>query len=114
MRYRATIIGEVELSDGEERQMDYLRRWAGIAAVLVCTLGALSAWAADYPAPQEGSWAARDFRFHTGELVPELRLHYRTIGAPTGEPVLVLHGTAGSGASMLTLDAAAADHRFDP
>ena len=34
--------------------------------------------------------------------MPELQLHYRTIGAPTGEPVLVLHGTAGSGASMLT------------
>ena len=32
----------------------------------------------------------------------QLQLHYRTIGAPTGEPVLVLHGTTGSGASMLT------------
>jgi Homoserine acetyltransferase len=29
-------------------------------------------------------------------------LHYRTIGEPTGEPVLVLHGTGGSSASMLT------------
>ncbi|WP_298932277.1 alpha/beta fold hydrolase [uncultured Ramlibacter sp.] len=57
--------------------------------------------AADYPAPQEGSWVARDFRFHTGQVLPEMRLHYRTVGAPTGEPVLVLHGTAGSGASML-------------
>jgi homoserine O-acetyltransferase/O-succinyltransferase len=35
-------------------------------------------------------------------VLPELRLHYRTVGAPTGEPVLVLHGTTGSGASMLT------------
>jgi homoserine O-acetyltransferase len=34
--------------------------------------------------------------------MPQLTLNYRTIGAPTGEPVLVLHGTAGSGASMLT------------
>jgi homoserine O-acetyltransferase len=33
--------------------------------------------------------------------MPELRLHYRTIGEPTAEPVLVLHGTTGSGASML-------------
>ncbi|OAI53819.1 hypothetical protein AYO46_00245 [Betaproteobacteria bacterium SCGC AG-212-J23] len=57
---------------------------------------------ADYPAPQEGSWVARDFKFHTGETLPELRMHYRTLGAPTGEPVLVLHGTTGSGASMLT------------
>ena len=34
--------------------------------------------------------------------MPELRLHYRTIGEPSGEPVLILHGTTGSGASMLT------------
>jgi homoserine O-acetyltransferase len=58
--------------------------------------------AADYPAPTEGSWVVRDFRFHTGETLPELRLHYTTVGAPTGEPVLILHGTTGSGAGMLT------------
>jgi homoserine O-acetyltransferase/O-succinyltransferase len=57
---------------------------------------------AQFPAPKEGSWTARDFRFHTGEVMPELRVHYRTIGEPTGEPVLILHGTTGSGASMLT------------
>ena len=57
--------------------------------------------AADYPAPKEAQWAAKDFRFHTGEVMPELRIDYRTIGEPTGEPVLVLHGTAGSGASFL-------------
>jgi len=44
----------------------------------------------------------RDFRFHTGEVLPEVRLAYRTVGDPSGEPVLVLHGTAGSSASMLT------------
>jgi homoserine O-acetyltransferase len=54
-----------------------------------------------FPAPREGSWTARDFRFHTGEVMPEVRLHYRTIGDPGAEPVVVLHGTAGSGASML-------------
>src|SRR5205085_7757654 len=45
---------------------------------------------------------ARDFRFHTGEVLPELRLHYTTVGAPTGEPVLILHGTTQSGAAMLS------------
>jgi homoserine O-acetyltransferase len=64
-------------------------------------LSALSALAADYPAPREGSWVVRDFRFHTGEVLPELRLHYTTVGAPAGEPVLVLHGTTGSGTGML-------------
>jgi homoserine O-acetyltransferase len=58
--------------------------------------------AADYPAPKEGSWMARDFKFHTGEVMSELRLHYTTVGAPSGEPVIVLHGTTGSAASMLT------------
>jgi len=69
-------------------------------------------YAADYPAPKEGDWVARDFRFHTGEVLPELKLHYRTIGATTGEPVLVLHGTAGSGANMLSRDFA--DELFGP
>ncbi len=64
-------------------------------------LGANSAMAADAPAPKEGHWIVRDFRFHTGEVLPELRLHYTTIGAPSGEPVLILHGTTGSGAGLL-------------
>ena len=58
--------------------------------------------AADYPAPKEGDWVARDFRFQTGEVMPELRLHYRTVGNPSGEPALILHGTGGSGANFLT------------
>jgi homoserine O-acetyltransferase len=73
------------------------------AALCVCV--AFAAWAAhaaDYPAPKEGSWVARDFRFHTGQVMPELRINYVTVGAATGEPVLMLHGTTGSAASMLT------------
>jgi homoserine O-acetyltransferase len=68
---------------------------------LLLGLAALPALAADFPAPREGSWVVRDFRFHTGETLPELRLHYTTVGAPTGEPVVILHGTTGSGAGML-------------
>ena len=63
---------------------------------------ALAAQAVDFPAPREGSWIAKDFRFHTGQVMPELRLNYATVGAPTGEAVLILHGTTGSAASMLT------------
>lgn len=62
----------------------------------------MPARAADYPAPKQGDWGARDFKFHTGEVMPDLKLHYTTVGEPTGQPVLVLHGTGGSGASMLT------------
>jgi homoserine O-acetyltransferase len=64
-------------------------------------LAATAGFAADYPAPQRGSWVVKDFKFHTQEVLPELRLAYATVGAPTGEPVLVLHGTSGSAASML-------------
>ena len=65
-------------------------------------LTALPVVASDYPAPTEGDWIVRDFRFHTGEVLPELRIHYATVGAPTGEPVLILHGTTQSGSSMLS------------
>ena len=57
--------------------------------------------AADFPTPKEGSWVVKDFRFHTGQVLPELRLNYTTVGDPKGEPVLVLHGTTGSGMVML-------------
>ena len=72
------------------------------ALSLAWVLTATVAWAADYPAPKDNDWVVRDFRFHTGEVLPELRLHYTTVGASTGEPVLILHGTTGSGAGMLT------------
>ncbi len=65
-------------------------------------LTSLTASAADTPAPKQGDWIARDFRFHTGQVMPELRLHYTTIGEPTGQPVLVLHGSGGSATNMLT------------
>jgi homoserine O-acetyltransferase/O-succinyltransferase len=62
------------------------------AASAALSLIALAAVAADYPAPKPADWTAYDFRFHTGEILPELRLHYTTVGE-RGEPVLVLHGT---------------------
>ena len=67
-------------------------------------LTSLTASAANYPAPKQGEWIARDFKFHTGQTMPELRLHFTTIGEPTGQPVLVLHGSGGDAARMLTAD----------
>ena len=69
---------------------------------LVLALIGLPALAADYPARTEGDYVVRDFRFHTGEVLPELRLHYTTLGDPSHEAVLVLHGTGGSGSSQLS------------
>lgn len=77
-----------------------IRLCAALVAALVSI--AVPVMAADYPAPQDGEWIAKDFKFHSGEVMPELRLHYTTVGAPTGQPVLVLHGSGGSAASMLT------------
>ena len=81
--------------------MTLSRLFSRIACGLGFCLFALPVRAADYPAPKQGDWIVRDFRFHTGEVLPELRLHYTTVGAPSGEPVLVLHGSAGAGANML-------------
>jgi len=73
-----------------------------LVLVLALLAAPLAASAADYPAPRTGEWIARDFKFHTGEVMPELRLAYTTVGERTGQPVLVLHGTTGSARSMLT------------
>ena len=65
--------------------------------------------AQEYPAPREATWIvreatwiARDFRFHSGEVLPELRLHHTTLGDPRNPAVLLLHGTGGSARSLLT------------
>lgn len=73
---------------------------AAVLAALLLT--SVKAMAAEYPAPRQGDWIAKDFKFHTGEIMPELKLHYTTLGEPTGQPVLVLHGSGGSAAAMLT------------
>src|SRR5215510_1842469 len=60
------------------------------------------------PAPVEGDFTVRDFHFKDGETLPELRLHYRTLGSPhrdagrrVNNAVLVMHGTGGSGSAFL-------------
>ncbi len=64
--------------------------------------------AATYPPPVEGDFVLKDFKFKSGETLPELRLHYHTIGAPRKDShgvvrnaVLALHGTTGSGNSLI-------------
>jgi homoserine O-acetyltransferase len=64
--------------------------------------------AADHPEPTSGDCILHDFRFASGEQLPELRVHYRTLGSPQQDQgggvrnaVLILHGTTGSGANFL-------------
>jgi homoserine O-acetyltransferase len=73
-----------------------------LSAILLAVLPEAAAIAADYPAPKQGDFVAHDFKFHDGEVMAELKLHYATVGEATGQPVLVLHGSGGSAASMLT------------
>lgn len=80
-------------------------RALGLAAVM--TLGTFPA-SAEGPAPKQGDYVIRNFRFRSGETLPELRVHYRTLGAPRRDArgvvrnaVLILHGTTGSGAQFI-------------
>jgi homoserine O-acetyltransferase len=58
--------------------------------------------AADYPAPVDGDFTIRDFHFHSGEVLPELRIHYTTVGNPANPAVLIMHGTGGTGRAFLS------------
>ena len=76
--------------------------------VLFSILAASIAYAADYPAPAEGDFTIRNFKFTAGDTLPELRIHYRTLGNPqkdaqgkTTNAVLIMHGTTGSGAQFI-------------
>ena len=79
-----------------------------VLAAAFIAIGAARAQApASYPAT-EGDYLARDFKFKSGEQLPELRLHYKTLGKlardAQGRPtnaVLILHGTGGSSQQFL-------------
>src|SRR6266481_2739999 len=76
----------------------------------VCLLVSPSAvgQAAKWPGTTEGDYVAKNFKFRSGETLPELRLHYTTLGKPVRNAegrvtnaVLILHGTGGSGTQFL-------------
>jgi homoserine O-acetyltransferase len=74
---------------------------------IVFFVGAI-AFAADYPAPQSGTFIVKDFQFKSGEKLPEVKLHYYTLGTPQKDSsgkvrnaVLILHGTGGTGKQFL-------------
>jgi len=83
-------------------------RWI-VALACGAALAAGAAWAADAPSPpREDDYVVRDFKFHSGETLAELRLHYLTLGRLQRDPqgharnaVLILHGTGGSGRQFL-------------
>ena len=96
------------MSDHRFSGLCHARWWHALVCLGVACMGAEAARADDYPAPTEGDFVTRDFRFASGESLPELRIHYRTLGAPRRDAhgvvrnaVLVMHGTGGSGKSLV-------------
>jgi homoserine O-acetyltransferase/O-succinyltransferase len=83
---------------------------------LACSLGVFLFWEwpaaaqqAAAPATAEGDFVVKDFQFRSGESLPELRLHYTTLGKPVRDAqgrvtnaVLILHGTGGTGHQFLS------------
>lgn len=72
-----------------------------VRALIVLLCLPVFAWAAEYPPPETREVVLKDFHFHTGEVLPEVKIHLTTLGDPGKPAVLVLHGTGGSGATML-------------
>jgi homoserine O-acetyltransferase/O-succinyltransferase len=76
--------------------------------VLILLSLAVALRAADYPAPTGRDVILKDFKFTSGESLPALRIHCRTLGQPQRDAsgvvrnaVLIMHGTTGSGAQFI-------------
>ena len=81
-----------------------LRKLLLVLVALACARPAV----AQSPVPAQGDFVLKDFRFTSGETLPELRIHYRTLGTArrdaqgvVSNAVLIMHGTGGSGASFM-------------
>ena len=79
--------------------------------VCVCLLlaAASRAQSQSYPAPVEGDFVVKSYRFESGQTLADLKLHYRTMGTPRRDgggaivnAVLILHGTGGTGRGFVT------------
>lgn len=89
---------------------------ANFCALLIC---ALVSPAANFPSPVEHDFVLTNFQFHSGQTLPELRMHFLTFGKPERDrndivrnAVLILHGTTGSSSQFLRPEFA--DELFGP
>ena len=71
-----------------------------LMALIALGVGAAGA-SAQGVASQGAAYTMRDFKLADGEVMPELRIHYRTLGSSSGKAVLIMHGTSGSGEQFL-------------
>ncbi len=88
-----------------------MKTWiaAMLGAASLAISGAALAASPYEAAAVEGDFVVKDFKFASGESLPALKLHYRTLGSPVRDAkghvtnaVMVLHGTGGSGAQFLS------------
>jgi homoserine O-acetyltransferase len=84
----------------------FFKKCVAIGLILLTANGLTDA--AEYPQPAEADYVIKDFHFRCGEAMPELRVHYHTLGQPRRDEngvvrnaVLILHGTTGSGKQFL-------------
>ncbi|MBD0370922.1 MAG: alpha/beta fold hydrolase [Pyrinomonadaceae bacterium] len=82
--------------------------YRALLSILLLMVCAGTSKAADYTQPVEGDFVVRDFRFRSGEVLKELKLHYMTMGTPVRDSqgvvrnaVLIMHGTGGSGRQFI-------------
>ena len=83
-------------------------KFAFLAVLFGCAASTAAQAPSPLPTPKPGDYVSHDFRFKSGETLPELRIHYATFGAPMRDAkgtvtnaVLLLHGTSGSGEQFL-------------
>jgi homoserine O-acetyltransferase/O-succinyltransferase len=82
---------------------------AAVALAAMAIVAAPARAQAPLPAATDGDFLARDFRFGSGETLPSLKLHYRTLGTARRDAsgvvrnaVMILHGTGGTGGGFLS------------
>jgi homoserine O-acetyltransferase/O-succinyltransferase len=74
-----------------------------VRPLAILLLFSFTAAGADYPSATEADFSLRDFRFQDGSRMPELKLHYATLGTLQGDnAVLIMHGTGGTGKQFLS------------
>jgi homoserine O-acetyltransferase len=85
-----------------------IRYFVLLGTLIVLVSAPSSGQQAALPAAIEGDFVVKNFKFRSGETLPELRLHYATLGKPARNAagrvtnaVLILHGTGGSGQQFL-------------
>src|SRR5467141_549768 len=85
-----------------------IRKFILLSTIMLLASRPSSGQEAGLPSTTEGDFVLKNFKFRSGETLPELRLHYMTLGKPVRNAegrvtnaVLILHGTGGSGQQFL-------------